>query len=213
MWTGKSLLCAIWAKRSAESCLTCVKEGSRLRRAVNPLRLDVCAWLRRRPGKCGVLSALALQPPLHKRRTFRTARSDWFSRIHWVWRVLNPYCCALNATRGHRKLTFILSIWAIWARPVFSMTPYSFVRLTLSLIKPLIVQLRKKSCKRRGFKDIICSLLTVIKQLLIKPYLLCSALCPTLMTNTDFCRGHTKNATELQEQAKAFLHGWCLQDV
>lgn len=142
MSNGKIILCIISIKHSAGSCLTCVKEGSRLRRAVNPLRFDVCTWLQWRPVNCRILSALVLQPPLHKRKTFRTARSDWFSRIHWVWRVLKPFC-APNATRG--QMTPKTDLYTI------NLSTSSFQRDTLlichtgvvNVIKLLILQFKK----------------------------------------------------------------------
>lgn len=119
------------------------KERSRLRRAVNPLRFGVCTWLQWRPVNCRILSALALQPPLHKRKTFRTACSDWLSRIHWVWRVLKPFC-ALITTRGQviiktNLYTIILS----------NLATSGFLRLTVlicyaglvNMIKALIFQI------------------------------------------------------------------------
>ena len=52
--------------------------------------------------------------PLHIRRTFRTAPSDWLRRVHWVWRLAR----GASAPAGQRgqaawKLTYTLSMSTI----------------------------------------------------------------------------------------------------
>lgn len=46
--------------------------------------------------------------PLHIRETFCTAPSDWFCRIHWVWRMQRPFYAPATGQRGtsnKRKLS------------------------------------------------------------------------------------------------------------
>lgn len=92
------------------SCLTCLREGYRLRRAVTELYTPVgCLNLTAMEANKlqGFIRARAASP-LHKRKTFCTAPSDWSSRIHWVWRM-QIQSCALTSRREQatQQITYI----------------------------------------------------------------------------------------------------------
>lgn len=54
--------------------------------------------------------------PLHIRITFCTARSDWFCRVHWVWRMQRPFHASDKKTgvgRGGGMQQAEVNIYAI----------------------------------------------------------------------------------------------------